>query len=91
MKVTPLGKRLGARVDGVDLAAPVSASTFDDIEAAFHAHGVIAVSDQVPKAEVSRLWPKSGLLGFIERIDAIRPRICRHSTPSKFAYMGNVG
>jgi taurine dioxygenase len=46
MKVTPLGKRLGARVDGVDLAAPVSASTFDGVEAAFHAHGVIAVSDQ---------------------------------------------
>jgi taurine dioxygenase len=37
MKVTPLGQHLGARV---------SASTFEAIEATFHAHGVIAISDQ---------------------------------------------
>jgi len=46
MRVTRLGTHLGARVDGVDLGAGLDAAGFAAIEAAFHAHGVIAISDQ---------------------------------------------
>ncbi len=46
MKVTPLGKHLGARIDGVDLGRPLDDDGFAAIEDAFHEHGVIAISDQ---------------------------------------------
>lgn len=46
MKVTQLGKCLGARIDGVDLSSAASAATLDGIEAAFLEHGVIAISGQ---------------------------------------------
>jgi taurine dioxygenase len=45
MKVVPLGKHLGARIEGVDLNDADDAA-FAAIEQAFHRHGVIAVSDQ---------------------------------------------
>jgi len=45
MKVTRIGKHLGARIDGVDLRAR-SRADLDAVEAAFHEHGVIAISDQ---------------------------------------------
>ncbi|HVM81658.1 MAG TPA: TauD/TfdA family dioxygenase [Stellaceae bacterium] len=46
MKVTRIGKHLGARIDGVDLSSPPGAAALAAIEAAFHEHGVIAISDQ---------------------------------------------
>ena len=45
MKVVPLGKHIGARIHGVDLNHADDAA-FAAVEAAFHRHGVIAVSDQ---------------------------------------------
>src|SRR5579863_299092 len=45
MKVTRLGQHLGARIDGVDLRR-LDDALFAAIEDAFHAHGVIAISDQ---------------------------------------------
>ena len=45
MKITPLGKHLGARIDGVDLARLDDAG-FRALEAAFHRYAVIAISNQ---------------------------------------------
>jgi taurine dioxygenase len=45
MQVTRLATHLGARVDGVDLGA-LDDEGFRALEDAFHAHGVIAISDQ---------------------------------------------
>jgi taurine dioxygenase len=46
MKVTPLGKHAGARIDGLDLAAGLDDAAFAALEDAFHRHGVVAISDQ---------------------------------------------
>lgn len=46
MRVTRLGKHLGARIDGADLSRQLDEAGFKAIEDAFHAHGVIAISDQ---------------------------------------------
>lgn len=46
MKVTALGPHLGARIDGVDLAAGLDEPGFRAIEGEFHRHAVIAISDQ---------------------------------------------
>jgi len=46
LKVTRLAEHLGARIDGVDLGAPLDAAGFAALEAAFHEHAVIAISDQ---------------------------------------------
>jgi taurine dioxygenase len=59
MKITPLGKHLGARIEGVDLARLTDAG-FRDVEAAFHQYGVIAVANQ-------RL-DESGLIAFSRRL-----------------------
>jgi taurine dioxygenase len=45
MRITGLGRHLGARIDGVDLRA-LDDSGFAAIENAFHENGVIAISDQ---------------------------------------------
>jgi taurine dioxygenase len=45
LRVTRLGKHIGARVEGVDLGKLDNAG-FAAVEAEFHAHGVIAVCDQ---------------------------------------------
>ncbi len=46
MKVTALGTHLGARIDGIDLAAGLDDAGFRAVEDAFHRHAVIAISDQ---------------------------------------------
>ena len=46
MKVTPLGPYAGARIDGLDLSAPLEAAAFAALEDAFDRHGVVAISDQ---------------------------------------------
>ena len=46
MKVTPLGPCLGARIDGLDLAATPGEEAFAALEEAFDRYGVVAVSDQ---------------------------------------------
>jgi taurine dioxygenase len=46
MKVTALGTNLGARIDGIDLAAGLDDAGFRAVEDAFHRHSVIAISDQ---------------------------------------------
>jgi len=43
--VTPSGAALGARLDGLDLNR-LDDALFAQIEAAFHEHGVIVLSDQ---------------------------------------------
>jgi taurine dioxygenase len=45
MQVTRLGNHIGARIDGVDLSRLDDAG-FAALEHEFHAHGVIAISDQ---------------------------------------------
>src|SRR5689334_23459574 len=45
MQVTRLGTHIGARIDGVDLRR-LDDALFAALEREFHAHGVIAVSDQ---------------------------------------------
>ncbi len=44
--VTPSGASLGARVAGLDLAAPLDDAGFREVEAIFHQHQVVAFSDQ---------------------------------------------
>lgn len=46
MQVTSLGRHLGARIAGIDLAAGLDDAGFQAIEEAFHRHSVIAISDQ---------------------------------------------
>jgi taurine dioxygenase len=46
LKVTRLAEHLGARIDGLDLAAPLDAAGLAALEAAFHEHGVVAISGQ---------------------------------------------
>jgi len=46
MKVTPLGKHAGARIDGLDLRGRLDDAAFAGLEDAFHRHGVVAISDQ---------------------------------------------
>jgi taurine dioxygenase len=62
MKVTRLGTHIGARIDGVDLRR-LDDALFTAIEDAFHAHGVIAISDQ-------RL-DEPGLIAFSRRFGAL--------------------
>jgi taurine dioxygenase len=59
MQATRLGEHLGARISGVDLAA-LDEDGFRAIEAAFHEHGVIAISDQ-------RGLDEPGLIAFSRR------------------------
>lgn len=44
--ITPSGGSLGARVAGIDLAAPLDDAAFRDVEAIFHRHRVVAFCDQ---------------------------------------------
>src|SRR5215469_10158105 len=44
--VTPSGVSLGARVSGLDLAAPLDDAGFREVEAVLHKHQVVAFSDQ---------------------------------------------
>ena len=46
MKITPTGQILGARIEGIDLAQPVSADDFRPILRALGAHGVLCFPQQ---------------------------------------------
>jgi taurine dioxygenase len=46
MNIHPSGKALGARIDGIDLAKPVSAATFKQILVALGQYGVLVFPQQ---------------------------------------------
>ena len=46
MKITPIHPYLGARVEGVELAAPLDAAAFQEIVDAFQEHSVLVFHDQ---------------------------------------------
>ncbi len=58
--VAPISPVLGARIEGVDLALPLDAATFDRLEAALHEHGFIVLPGQrlAPRDLVAfgKLW-----------------------------------
>ena len=45
-QLRPLGDRLGMEVLGIDLSGPLSASTMQEIDAAFAQHPVLVFRDQ---------------------------------------------
>lgn len=55
---------VGAEIRGVDLSEPLSDTTFDAIEAAFNAHGVVFFRDQA--------LPPDGLLAFTARFGELQ-------------------
>lgn len=58
--VSPLTPVVGAEIEGVDLSEPIDQETFDELKAAFNAHGVLVFRDQTLDPEAhkafARLW-----------------------------------
>lgn len=65
IEVTPLGPTFGARVDGVNIAEPVSDETWAEVARAFAEHRVIVLSDQ--PALPDRIVDWSRRIGFTEQ------------------------
>ena len=85
-QLRPLGDRLGMEVLGIDLSGPLSASTMQEIDAAFAQHPVLVFRDQ-------RLGA-ADLMRFGGHFGAPQPHILKHYRHPEFdavSYITNVG
>ncbi|HKO08114.1 MAG TPA: TauD/TfdA family dioxygenase [Alphaproteobacteria bacterium] len=79
MKVTPLGKHLGARIDALDLAGGLDEAAFAALEHAFHRYGVVAISEQH--------FGEQALIDFSRRFGALELNVASSFHHPEFPYV----